>query len=487
MVNIESIIKTLRIKGVSEEKIKEISLAYETAYDIHKDQERESGDPYITHPLHVADNLLRMEIYDPDTISAALLHDTIEDVKGRPFSKEDIAILINPEVAELVDGVTKMKGSNNFRTKKDLDSANTRKIVNGLPKDVRIILVKLADRMHNMQTLKYKKPEKQLENANETMKLFVPLALSIGAYQVKNILEDLSLLYIAPDDYKRIQEEKNALAQTEEPHLQEVGERIMELLEEREILGEAIIRTQTITSTYKKIKQGFDIKNIYDLFYLKILVENRDQCFPTLGIVHSMNTPMNGFIEDYINNPRTNFYQSLHTTVSNNNKLLKVKIRTFAMDKVAAFGIPAYWIAEEPKTIEETQRELENSQFVRQLNEIESAAQTDAEFIDILNSELLAEHHISVYNSKGETIKLPEGATVLDFVCQAYPNELDILTGALVNEREAFLNQQLANNDRVQILTSGKTNHSNWEQFATTSSARQKIKTLNEQTGIVSL
>lgn len=478
MVNIENIIKTLRIRGVSEEKIKEVLMAYEIACEIHKNQYRQSGEPYITHPLHVADNLLRMEIYDPDTISAALLHDTIEDAE-EDFFKEDIARMINPEVAELVDGVTKMNSSH-FRTKEAQNSANTRKIINGLPKDVRIILVKLADRIHNMQTMKYKSPEKQLENAEETMTLFVPLALSIGAYQVKNVLEDLSLLYIAPDDYKKIQEQKNAIAQKEEPHLQEVGERIIELLGEINIPSEAIIRTQTITTTYNKIKQGFKIENIYDLFYLKILVEEINQCFQALGIVHSLNTPMNGFLKDYIYNPRTNFYQSIHTTVSSNNKLLKVKIRTFGMDKVAAYGIPAYWIADEPKSIEETQRELENSQFVKKLNEIEKASQTDADFITSLNNELLVDRHIYVFNNKGETFELPAEATVLDFACQAFPNSLDTLTGALVNEREVFLNHPLANNDRIQIITSGKTNHNNWEEFAYTSSAKQKIKTLNE-------
>lgn len=486
MVKIESIIKILRSQGIAEEKLQEIQKSYELACEIHKNQYRQSGEPYIIHPLHVADNLLRMEIYDPDTISAALLHDTIEDAED-DFSKEDIARIINPEVAELVDGVTKMRRMN-FSTKTDQNLANTRKIINGLTKDVRIILIKLADRIHNMQTIKYKTPEKRTENAIETMELFVPLSLSIGAYQVKNVLEDLSLPYIAPEDYKRIQDAKNAIAQREEPYLQEMGDRIKVLLDKRNIPNEIILRTQTITTIYKKLQKGYKLENIYDLFYLKLLVEQLEDCYQTLYVVHSTTPPINGRFKDYIFNPRTNFYQSLHTTVSDTNgKLIKVKIRTFDMDKVAAYGIPAYWNISNGKTKEETQRELrEKCQFARKLIELDETFEDNSDFFREIMSELLTEH-VYAYTHSGDIIELPAGSTALDFACQVFPDSLDVMTGVLVNGKEVPLDRRLKNNDRVQIITYGETDHYNWEQFATTSSAKQKIKTLNEQTGIVSL
>lgn len=479
-VTIETIVDELRKHNISEEKIKEVRESYKLANEIHKGVERESGDPYIIHPLNVANNLLKMEIYDPDSISAALLHDTIEDAKD-DFSKEDIAEIINPEVAELVDGVTKMRRMN-FSTKNDQNLANTRKIINGLTKDVRIILIKLADRIHNMETLEFKKPEKQVENAIETMKLFVPLSLTIGAYQVKNVLEDLSLQYIEPEEYKRIKDEKERLAIVEEPYLKEMGLKIEELLREKEIPNDIILRQQTITTLYKKIKKGYQLKNIYDLFYLKLLVEEVEQCYQTLYIVHRLNPPINGRFKDYIYNPRTNLYQSLHTTVSDTNgKLIKVKIRTFDMNKVAAYGIPALWNIREPKTKEQTQIELrEKCQFAKKLIELDESFEDNADFFREISSELLTEH-VYAYNHSGEIIELPAGSTALDFACQVFPDSLDIMTGVLVNGKEVPLNRKLKNNDRVQIITTGKINHDNWENFAYTSSAKQKIKTLNEQ------
>lgn len=479
-VSIEEIIDELRENGVSEDKLGEVQTAYKLACEIHKNQYRQSGEPYIIHPLHVAKNLLTMEIYDADTISAALLHDTIEDAEEE-FTKEDIAEIINPEVAELVDGVTKMRRMN-FSTRTDQNLANTRKIINGLTKDVRIILIKLADRIHNMQTLEHKSANKQVENAIETMELFVPLSLSIGAYQVKNVLEDLALMYIEPDAYKSIKEGRDSLAEKEESYLQEMGNKIKDTLEKRDVLIDIVLRNQTITTIYKKMQKGYRLENIYDLFYLKLLVEEIEDCYQTLCVVHSMNPPINGRFKDYIFNPRTNYYQSLHTTVSNSNgKLIKVKIRTFDMNRVAAFGIPAFWNIRNGKTKEETQRELiEQCQFAKRLIELDESFEDNADFFREINSELLTEH-VYAYNHNGEIIELPAGSTALDFACQVFPDELDIMTGVLVNGKEVPLDRLLKNNDRVQIITSGKINHKNWEKFAHTSSAKQKIKTLNRQ------
>lgn len=480
MICIENILNELRKHGVEETKIEEVKRAYLLAADIHKNQYRQSGEPYIIHPLNVANNVLKMEVYDPDTISAALLHDTIEDAEIE-FTKNDVAELINPTVAELVDGVTKMRRMS-FSTKADETMANTRKIINGINKDVRIIVIKLADRLHNMETLEFKKPEKQKENAIETMELFVPLCLAIGAYQIKNKLEDLSLQYIDPDTYKRIYEEKKKLESVEYAYLEELKGRLQEKLAEIKIHNDIILRTQTISTTYKKIKKGYKLENIYDLFYLKILVDEIEDCYQTLCVVHRMNPPINGRFKDYIFNPKTNLYQSLHTTVSDTNgKLIKTKIRTFDMDRIAGYGIPVYWNLAEGrgrKTIEETQADIrEKCQFAKTLVEIDDAYQNNADFINQIKRELLTDH-VYAYDHSGNIIELPNGSTALDFACQAFPDLLDKMTGVLVNGREVSVDHILRNNDRVQVLTKGNINHSNWENSAHTTTAKQRLKLL---------
>lgn len=480
MITIFTITEELKKHNVPEEKLNEINKAYLLAAEIHKNQFRQSGEPYIIHPLNVAYNLIKFEVYDPDTISAALLHDTVEDAEF-DFTIEDVAKIINPTVAELVDGVTKMRRMN-FSTKTNQNQANMRKILNGLTKDVRIILIKLADRLHNMETLEYKTPEKQLENATETMKLYVPLALTIGAYRIKNALEDLSLKYIDPEEFKKISEQKDYLQETYDVMLKEMAEKISEMLNRKIIPHEIIFRMQTINSIYKRLKKGYKVENIYDLFYLKILVEDTDACFRTLNIIHEINPPLNGRFKDYIHNPKTNFYRSLHTTVSNkNNSLVKVKIRTPEMDKIAAFGIPAYWNIKGGKTIEETQEMIRDKcQFAKKLNEIDGTTD-DEVFAFLTDGELLTEH-VYVYTHNGENIELPFGSTCLDFVCQMYPELLDKVTGVLVNGKDDVpLNYQLHNNDRVQILMNGIINHKNWESMVHNPLAREKVKQMIEK------
>ena len=479
-MTIDDIIERLRKRNIDEEKIAEVMKSYVIAKDVHKGQLRQSGEEYIIHPLHVASNLLDMEVYDTDTICAALLHDTIEDAPY-DFTKEDIKELINETVAELVDGVTKMRAMN-YSTKTDCELANTRKIINGLNKDVRIILIKLCDRLHNMETLQYKTKEKQMENALETMELFVPLSLTIGAYRMKNKLEDLSLQYIEPDEFKKITDEKAKIEEIEHPILKEIAESIKSTLEEKYIASSIIYRTQTITSTYKRLKKGYKLENIYDLFYLKILVGEIEDCYRTLCFVHKNNPPINGRFKDYIYNPRTNLYQSLHTTVSNSKgKLLKVKIRTFDMDRVAAYGIPALWNIKNGKSMEETQKEVvKKCQFAKKLMELDESFKDNGEFFKEIKKELLTEH-IYVYTHSGDFIELPSGSTALDFACQVYPNLLDKMTGILVNGKEVPLNTLLQSQDRIEVITKGEINHSNWIEFANTPTAKQKLKSLYGQ------
>lgn len=457
MICIEDILKELIKHNVPLNKIEEVNKAYELAAEIHKNQYRQSGEPYIIHPLSVAMNLLEMEVYDPDSISAALLHDSVEDAKNEflDFSKEDIARIINPTVAELVDGVTKISKLK-FSTKDEQNYANIRKLILGLIKDIRIILIKLADRLHNMRTLEFKSPHKQVENAKETQNLFVPIALTIGAYRTKSELEDLSFMYIDKDNYSKIKEEKDTLAIKETEYLEEVKDKIMTALQAKDISSDIILRTRNVTTTYKRICQGYKMENIYDLFYLKILVNEIDDCYRTLATVHKNTPPINGRFKDYIYNPRTNFYQSLHTTgTGQNGKLIKTKIRTFDMDKVAAFGISSLWNLENGKTKEETQSIIrEECQFAKKLAKIDSTYEDNHEFFLEVTSELLTEH-VYVYNTNGNIIELPNGSTAFDYVCHEIPELTDKIIGILVNGKEVNFDYTLKNTDRVQVITKG--------------------------------
>lgn len=450
MITIENIIKTLKEQGVSDDKIEEVNKSFLLASEIHKDQYRQSGEPYITHPLNVAKNLLDMEVYDTNAICAALLHDTIEDAKD-DFSKEDIKRIINADVAELVDGVTKMRRIN-FVTKESQRLANTRKITNGLSKDVRIILIKLADRKHNMETLEFKRPEKQQENAIETMELFVPLALSIGAYKIKSELEDLSLMYIEPDDFKKISEEKKKIEEQKKEYLVEMKYKISEILKQKNIPNDILLRTKNICTTYKKILQGYKLENIYDLFYLKILVEEVDDCYRTLGLVHGEYPHINGRLKDYISNPRTNLYKSLHTTVAVDDKPTKVKIRTHDMDKVTAYGVPALWNIKNGMTQKETQTFIRESiPFVRDLMQIDKTSKSDLDFISKAKKKLLTEH-VYVYDG-GEIVELPAGATAMDFVYETHPELTDYIENIIVNGKIVPSTQVLENMDGVEVKT----------------------------------
>ena len=485
MISIDDIITILKEKNPS--AIEQVKKAYELADYAHKDVYRESGEPYITHPLNVALNLLNMEVYDTDAICAALLHDTVED--NEEITLDYIAELLNPDVAELVDGVTKMRRMN-FNSKKDQNNANTRKIITGLTKDLRIILIKLADRLHNMNTLEYKKPEKQIENATETMELFVPLALSIGAYKIRGELADLSLKYISPDKYKEIEEVRGKLAEKEKEYLAEMKEKISYILKEKEIPNEILIRTKNICNIYNNINHGYKIENIYDLFYLKILVDEVDDCYRTLSIVHRNYPPINGRFKDYIYNARDNYYQSLHTTVYDKKGFLrKVKVRTHDMDKVSAYGISAYWNIDSNKpeieiphrkTKEETQEIIRSSlQFAKKLIEIDDTHKTDADFIETIKHDLLTEH-VYAYNKAGDAVELPQGSTVLDYACQVYPDMLDKITGLVVNGKEVPVHTVLKNYDRVDINTDGIVDHTSWEDSVNTSEGKHKIYMLKK-------
>ena len=470
------------LKKVSEYNIgaiHDVSEAYCYAKLLHGNQIRQSGEPYINHPLNVAYILSEMHA-DCDTVCAGLLHDTLEDTN---IKKEDIAHDFNQNVANLVDGVTKLSKMN-FSSKQYQNNANTRKIITGITDDVRIIIIKLADRLHNMRTLEFKSEFKQKENSLETMEIFVPLAYYIGAYRIKSELEDLSLKYLKPDVYKRIGEKKIKLEETSGDILKEMLYKIETLLNDRNIPNEIKVRTKNIYGIYKRLSEGHKLSDIHDLLALKIMVDEIENCYIGLYLVHSKYKPINDKFKDYICNPKTNMYRSLHTTVFGpDDRLVQTQIRTFDMDKIASFGLTAYWDIEKGKARDVMQDDLKQKyQFFKSLIEINSIFGDNQQFVNQVKNELFA-NKIYVYTTKGDIIELPIGSTIIDY---AYKLDTDIgntMVGAFVNDEYVPVDYVLHNKDRVRIVTNELSYgpREDWLDIAKTSLAKSKIKEFNKK------
>lgn len=465
------------LKKVSEYNIgaiHDVSEAYCYAKLLHGNQIRQSGEPYINHPLNVAYILSEMHA-DCDTVCAGLLHDTLEDTN---IKKEDIAHDFNQNVANLVDGVTKLSKMN-FSSKQDQNNANTRKIITGITDDVRIIIIKLADRLHNMRTLEFKSEFKQKENSLETMEIFVPLAYYIGAYRIKSELEDLSFKYLKPDVYKRIGDEKIKLEETFDDILKEMLYKIKELLNDRNIPNEIKVRTKNIYGIYKRLSEGHKLSDIHDLLALKIMVDEIENCYIGLYLVHSKYKPINDKFKDYICNPKTNMYRSLHTTVFGpEDRLVQTQIRTFDMDKIASFGLTAYWDIEKGKARDAMQEDLKQKyQFFKSLTEINSIFGDNQQFVNQVKNELFATK-IYVYTTKGDIIELPIGSTIIDYAYKLDTNIGNTMIGAFVNDECVPLDYVLQNKDRVRIVTNELSNgpEEKWLDIAKTSLAKSKIK-----------
>ena len=463
-----------KLREYNPEEVEIVKKAYEYADTLHKGQMRQSGEPYISHPLNVAYILADMHA-DRDTICAGLLHDTLEDTN---ITKEDIAHDFNQNVANLVDGVTKLSKMN-FSSKQDQNYANTRKIITGIKEDVRIIIIKLADRLHNMRTLQFKSEFKQKENALETMEIFVPLAYYIGAYRIKSELEDLSLQYLKPDMYKKIEERKLRLEESSNDCLNEMLYKIETLLNDKNIPNEIKIRTKNIYGIYKRLNEGHKLSDIHDLLALKIMVDEVENCYRTLYLIHNEYHPINDKFKDYICNPKTNMYQSLHTTVFGpDDRLVQTQIRTFDMDKVASFGLTAYWDEQKGKARDVMQDDLKQKfQFFKSLTEINSMFGDNQQFVNQVKNELFADK-VYVYTTKGDIIELPKGATPIDFAYKIYTDIGNTMVGVFVNDEFVPIDYVLKNKDRVRIVTDELSYgpRIDWIDKAQTSLAKRKIK-----------
>lgn len=473
-MNIEFIDLIKKIRDYNPDEEEKVTKAYEVAKELHKGQFRESGEEYITHPLNVAYILADMHA-DGDTVCAGLLHDTLEDTE---FTKEDISSVFNQNIANLVDGVTKLSKMN-FSSKESQSLANTRKIITGLTTDVRIIIIKLADRLHNMRTLHYKTVYKQRENAMETMDIFVPLAYYIGAYKIKSELEDLSLKYLYPDTYRRIEEKKNKIEEESTCCLIEMYNTIKKILTDKEIPNSIKIRTKNIYGIYKRLKEENKLSDIHDLLALKIMVDDIDNCYRTLGVVHSVYHPLNDTFKDYICNPKTNMYRSLHTTVfAPADRLVQTQIRTFDMDNIADFGLTAYWDINKGEARDKMQKDLkEKYQFFNSLVEINKMFGDNREFVDKVKSELFADK-IYVYTTKGEIIELPSGSTAIDFAYELGENIGNTMVGVEINGKYEMPEAILKNKDIVKIITNNYSYgpKNDWLDVVKTTQAKRKIK-----------
>ncbi|MDY5874436.1 MAG: RelA/SpoT family protein [Bacilli bacterium] len=476
-ITLQDLLDKLREYNPCEVEI--VKRAFDYADNLHAGQMRQSGEPYISHPLNVAYILADMHA-DRDTICAGLLHDTLEDTN---ITKEDIAHDFNQNIANLVDGVTKLSKMN-FSSKQDQNYANTRKIITGITEDVRIIIIKLADRLHNMRTLQFKSEFKQKENALETMEIFVPLAYYIGAYRIKSELEDLSLKYLKPDMYRKIEERKLKLEESSAECLKEMLYTIETALNDENIPSVIKIRIKNIYGIYKRLNDGHKLSDIHDLLALKIMVDSVANCYYSLGIIHKEYHPINDKFKDYICNPKTNMYQSLHSTVFGpDDRLVQTQIRTFNMDKVASFGLTAYWDEQKGEARDVMQHDLKQKfQFFKSLTEINAMFGDNQQFVNQVKSELFADK-VYIYTTKGDIIELPKGATPIDF---AYKINIDIgntMVGAFVNDEAVPIDYILKNKDRVRIITDELSYgpRENWIDKAQTSFARRQIKEFNRK------
>ena len=463
-----------KIKEYTDSELFVVEKAYHLAEECHANQYRDSGEPYITHPLAVAYILASMHL-DVDTICAALLHDVVEDT---PCTLDVIEKEFNSTVRLLVDGVTKISNLS-FSSPEEKNIANTKKILSSVMVDIRIVIIKIADRLHNMRTIEVKSPEKRLKKAYETMDIFVPLAYSLGQYELKNELEDLAFKYLKPDDYKRTLELYQMIDVESRDSLNTMLWTIKDLLSKENVENKIKTRIKHIYGIYTKLSSGLKLSEIHDLLNLKVLLDDVNECYLTLGRVHKIYHPLNDKFKDYICNPKTNYYQSLHTTVfAPDNRLVQVQIRTKDMENIACYGLPALWDTDKNNTRESMQEKFKKKyQLYNDLKEINGYYSDNEEFVREVKKELFADK-IYVYTPEGEVVELPKGATAVDFAYKIGNYYGDKMAGVLINDQIADINTKLNNNDRVVILVNDNiiTDPNQKVETVTTKAKRRKKK-----------
>ncbi len=446
--------------------------AYSYAEQMHSGQKRASGEPYFTHPCAVAEILIDLGL-DTPTVAAAFLHDVVEDT---PATEDDILKRFGKEIMTLVDGVTKLDKIH-FQTHEEEDAENFRKIFVAMANDVRVIIIKLADRLHNMRSLNYLSTERQQRISRETLEIFTPLAGRLGISQIKCELEDLCLKYLDPEAYEFLVKNIHQKLEERKSFVEFVVNEIKEILKESGIKGEVIGRPKHFYSIYRKMKnQGKSLDQIYDLTAVRVIVDKTDECYEIMGKIHMKWKPVPGRIKDYIATPKRNMYQSLHTTVVTNfGQFFEIQIRTYEMHRMAEYGIAAHWKYKENKSIESNFDA--RLSWIRDVMDWQGSLNESKEFVDSLKNDLY-DNELLVFTPHGKVISLPLEATPVDFAYAIHSEVGNKCVGAKVNGKIVALNSALNTGDVVEILTqsSGKGPSWDWLKFVKSGSARAKIR-----------
>ncbi len=472
---IEDLIEKASVYIPEEENLEKLRKAYEFAEIAHKGQFRKTGEPYIIHPLNVA--IILTTVYaDTDTLIAGLLHDTIEDCS---VEKEKIDELFGHTAGNLVYGVSKL-GRINFSTENEYLIEYYKKIIVGMSEDVRVIIVKLADRLHNMRTLYALPEEKQKKIAKETLEILAPIAHHLGIHKIKSELEDLSLRYLKPDVFYDIAEKLDQTKLERDTTVNDMLRLVSNLLNEHHIAHEIKGRAKSIYSIYNKLNKGRKFSDIYDLLALRILVNTEQECYLALGIIHSKYRPIPKRFKDYIAMPKANMYQSLHTTVFGvDGYLFEIQIRTYQMDEVAENGIASHWAYKEHKDASQMMQNTteQKLQFFKSIIELNEEKMSSEDFVNSVKEEVL-NNNIYCFTPKGDIIELPKGATPIDFAYKVHTKIGETMVGAIVNNSIVPLDYQLQNNDIVKINTSknAKGPSQEWLKIVKSTQTKNKIR-----------
>ena len=455
-----------------------IEKAYQIAYDAHKDQRRKSGEPYIIHPLCVAIILADLEL-DKETLVAGILHDVVEDTV---MTEEEITAIFGEEVALLVDGVTKLTQISWTIDKVEIQAENLRKMFLAMAKDIRVILIKLADRLHNMRTLQYMKPEKQKEKARETMDIYAPIADRLGISKIKTELDDLSLKYLQPEVYKELSEKLALRKDTREAFIHKIMDEVKKHMDDAGIEAKVDGRVKHFFSIYKKmVNQDKTLDQIYDIFAVRIIVESVKDCYAALGVIHEMYKPIPGRFKDYIAMPKPNMYQSLHTTlIGPNGQPFEIQIRTYEMHRTAEYGIAAHWKYKESSDGKAPvgKSEEEKLNWLRQILEWQRDMSDNKEFMSLLKNDLdLFADSVYCFTPQGDVKTLPNGSTPIDFAYSIHSAVGNKMIGARANGKLVNIDYVIQNGDRIEIITSqnSKGPSRDWLKIVKSAQAKNKI------------
>lgn len=448
--------------------------AFEIANRLHSGQLRKSGEPYIIHPIAVSFILANFGM-DTETIIAGLMHDVVEDT---PYTREQLVEDFGEEIALLVDGVTKL-GNIKYDSKEELQAENFRKMFLAMSKDIRVLIIKLADRLHNMRTLEYMPTTKREEKALETLEIYAPLAGRLGIYSIKFELEDLALMYLHPTEYRELSNKVNKRRQSREAVVQQLITEIKAGLDKANIEYEVTGRSKHLYSIYKKmVIQKKQLDEIFDLTAIRVIVDNIKDCYATLGLVHTRWTPIPGRFKDYIAMPKPNMYQSIHTTVlDDEGNPFEIQIRTKEMHRIAEYGIAAHWKYKEGKSDSKQNEDEKKLAWLRQALEWQKETDDSLEFLETLKVDLF-DHQVFVFTPHGDVVELPASSTPIDFAFKIHTDVGVRCVGAKVNGKMVTIDHKLMTGDIVEIITSANSAgpSMDWLNIAKSSQAKNKIR-----------